>query len=723
MGKEKEKRGKRVLACLLSLTLVCFPAISLPEVVYAAEPAMTELPGTTKVEKEYDESFLSVTGFGAKGVQDRTCYYEEYAANGYQDTENYVVVDEDCYMDKQRKRISAAEYEKLDKEKKAGYRFVTSEEQFCYGMAYARVVEIRVDLELGFKWLDEHGVGTYGAVDPVTDYDKGNEPITNPILMKVGVSDINTKSHMTIFSPNGATINHGCFDNNGVSDVVIRNLSIQGNYEWDDMPADKPSGAGTAKRYGWSNISNKNAHGIWIDHCTTGISFDGNIDNKNASQVTITWCNIAQQDNSQQGYENTELGKCIQYMEELYQKGEGFYLYTKYRKEGKTPYDIFKKACQHKKVSIVSAGPDDYDDNPLDAVTIAYCHYTNVGSRVPAGMQCNSHMFNTWISNEDYVDMKRCMNPHQGASMGADTCVFDGVSGAVLGDEVSNGHGDGNEGYKKFVGAVTYQLIVNSKIRLPGSADWYTGSSWDNNGVNNFTKQWNWSGKADSYVKTKTFKWSEWVPVYKELNEVKEGGVYLSEGAAFQLDRGEYYKKFYIGRDELGYNYRTFPLEDVEKNLTAYAGAGKVHLENAGEWCRLYYGKTICIKLVIDDTESPQMIEIEKGLGLSAITMPEKKNYIFKGWYLDSERKTPVSEDMVFEQDVTLYAAWGMKGDANGDNKVNIDDALAVLKHIAHIPQSNFEAAQADCDGIKGITLDDAVVILKYIAHILEEFN
>ncbi len=52
------------------------------------------------------------------------------------------------------------------------------------------------------------------------------------------------------------------------------------------------------------------------------------------------------------------------------------------------------------------------------------------------------------------------------------------------------------------------------------------------------------------------------------------------------------------------------------------------------------------------------------------------------------------------------------KGDADGDGKVTILDAIAVLKHVLNMKQENFSVGAADCDGKEGITIEDAQAIL-----------
>ena len=61
-------------------------------------------------------------------------------------------------------------------------------------------------------------------------------------------------------------------------------------------------------------------------------------------------------------------------------------------------------------------------------------------------------------------------------------------------------------------------------------------------------------------------------------------------------------------------------------------------------------------------------------------------------------------------------------GDANGDGRVNVADAVAVLQYVAN--KSKYSLTEqgetnADCDGVKGITGGDAIYIQKLDAGIL----
>ena len=57
-------------------------------------------------------------------------------------------------------------------------------------------------------------------------------------------------------------------------------------------------------------------------------------------------------------------------------------------------------------------------------------------------------------------------------------------------------------------------------------------------------------------------------------------------------------------------------------------------------------------------------------------------------------------------------------GDVNGDGKITTSDALAILKHIAHIDQIRFIDDAADCDKNGKTTTGDALAVLKHVARI-----
>ncbi len=597
-------KKNRLLA--LGLAMVMAFSFNVPVVDaadYSGTNVITEVPGANRTwfaEDSTKEDWFNITGFVADGIGDRSMYYDEYVQNGYKDTANYKVVEEDYYKDATDNKITVEAWEALETLEKEAYTLVTAEEQFINAIADgAKVVQVNaLELELGYLYLDEMGINRRGVVEPVTDYEKGNAPITSPVLMETGVSDLMLDSHMTIFSTTACTIRHAGINVGAKDDVVIRNFKFVGLYEWDDVPEGTQSASpGSRKRYGWCYVTGNESHNIWVDHCTFGYAFDGNIDITNGSQVAITWCQFGIQDIS----EGSELWKNIEYMESEYQKykadpvanaGSKFGIYYDYREKlaGKG-YDadeaveaIVNYAALHSKVHLVGSGDKDFYTNIQEKVTLAYNYYQDIMQRIPMVRQGNAHMFNCVIDNTrfnnatntlgnmmgsspNYRAGARCIDARDAASVAADTCVFRGVNPITgnekQGDDLANVMVE----YQDMVAPmINHPLIVNSMVDDgKGKSDSvYTGSSWDKNGDNPFTKDFEWNNKAS----IGNFTWSTWRDQSQFLNASGQGdtNLYLKYGSA-------YYKDFYVGSNELGYDYKAFKLEDTETIVKANSGA------------------------------------------------------------------------------------------------------------------------------------------------------
>lgn len=106
----------------------------------------------------------------------------------------------------------------------------------------------------------------------------------------------------------------------------------------------------------------------------------------------------------------------------------------------------------------------------------------------------------------------------------------------------------------------------------------------------------------------------------------------------------------------------------------------------------------------------------------------DKEGYLFKGWYLN-DSTTPVSTELAYTHTVTgsykLVPRFVVKpknrvGDVNLNGKVDVYDAVEVLKSVAGIVTLNEDAtAVADVDGDGMISVTDATTILKYIARLI----
>ena len=69
---------------------------------------------------------------------------------------------------------------------------------------------------------------------------------------------------------------------------------------------------------------------------------------------------------------------------------------------------------------------------------------------------------------------------------------------------------------------------------------------------------------------------------------------------------------------------------------------------------------------------------------------------------------------------VTVTTPAVIKGDVNGDGKITVFDAIAILKHISETEMFT-DTLEADVNNDGEITVSDSVAILKYIARITNE--
>lgn len=652
--------------------------------------AISQLPGTTVTEKDYDESFLSVTGYVEDGVSDRSIYYREYLSYNEAWKEKWIA--------------DGNKAEDYVMQNTANYYVVHNEADFCDAVSnYAKVIEIRSDLNLGYKYLEANDIESWGVVQPNIS-SNGEPPISSPDLIRDGVSKVNFshRDGMTIFSPNGSTIYHCEFNFNDCNDIIIRNIGMQGMNEWDDTEQGKSAAGdvGGHKRYDWDFIAVNESSNIWIDHCTLGIAYDGSVDVCGGSTVAITWCEIGVPD------ENTlaEMHRTIDYLEELYQKGKSHQFYTAFRDGGATPEQIFRFSLINDKVHAVGENTYNYDKNIYDKITIAYTYYENSVQRVPSIRCGNAHVFNIWVNSEGYrtiyrelsdpangkqkdangniispvkyANSKHCSTlglcrancALGGATIGTDTCVFEGVINPIIGNEIVQAS-SANEDIQ--IGAVNHNLIVNSSFGDYGKGT-YVGSSWDNNGNNVFVASDYWNGNKASI---NNFKWSKWVNLTKDSEKASDTVIYLPEADARKMSYGEFYRKYYIGQDELEYEYNIVPLNQVKSTLEKYSGCGKMSLTTE-QWMTPDYETGEKYKVTFDYGVDGVMNPTYMVINGETVTFPEevsKAGYTFDGWYTREYyagepdewgdipilyREVPFTEETAVTGDTDVYAGW-----------------------------------------------------------------
>ena len=249
-----------------------------------------------------------------------------------------------------------------------------------------KVVEIMTNLNLGWNEVG----ATVQAVGP---FRANTTPLLHPVLLTVGESliDIVPKSGLTIFSANGVTIKHCNFNIKGCSNVIVRNLKFDENFEWDENTK------GQYDRNDWDFITVGNGGSVsnlWVDHCTFTKSYDGILDTKaGCSDVTISWCKYMGDDGATNT--NSWLWQQINYLE---QSSSSYPMYNFLRTHGYSTTNIVTIMQAHDKTHL--AGQNDLDPNNATIAMTFHHLWIGVWDRcVPRLRAGNVHDFNIYVDD------------------------------------------------------------------------------------------------------------------------------------------------------------------------------------------------------------------------------------------------------------------------------------------------------------------------------------
>jgi len=543
----------------------------------AKEAVIDSIPNTTRSIKDYDNSYLSVTGFASEGVNDRS----DYMGTSY-------------------------------------YREINNEKEFLQAILDAKngdvkVIEIAEDLNMGWRHLNLSS----GEAEEYNFIKQNQEPVngsTNPNIISSGVSEleVNDIDGLTIFSKEGHTVRHlELILQRNSNDIIIRNLNFDGMWQWDDT--------GAHKEVGWGFIVVNGATNVWIDHSSFSIAGDGLIDLKNgATNVTISWSDFGLEADENPDLDS-DIYQSINYMEEKYKANEldSESLYYKMRHDGATKEEIMAYTAYHSKAQLNGSGDKDFvdyvysngdvvkDANHRIRLTLAYSSYTNIGQRVPMIRQGVGHAYNLYQDNATHHDvldrvsaisdhasytLSRGMNARNGASIAADTSVYNDINEPIVTAEIQGlDTKNMNEPWDTlFQDAYNNNLIVNSQISNEHGT--YTGSSWDNDGENLFTKGFTWYDKST----IGNWAWSSQIEGIEEMDKDNPP----SDPFTFEYHYDE----------KLPYTYNILPLDRVEETVTDFAGSGTMDMR-AEDWLKTEYPPTIT-DLIDDVTKYGQDGEI-----------------------------------------------------------------------------------------------------------------
>ncbi|MDE5856391.1 MAG: InlB B-repeat-containing protein, partial [Anaeroplasmataceae bacterium] len=293
--------------------------------------AKWEIEGFHYVEKldEATKKNLSVDGYAQTGITDFTQYYNTSAYRKVSTPLEFLTA------------LVDAKYEytnKWNEETKTVEQTLTKE-------GSVHVIEIVNDLNLGYFKMGAQEKAT----NLVTDFANKMNNLSpylcmSDMLKENGISQIKVEntSNLLIYSKTGVKITHCGFKLTSDNNVVFRNLSFDELWQWEDAPVNSSTNIGDYDWFGWAYFKIAFCGFIWIDHCTFGKSYDGQIDYSNPvydanagtafrapygatgeNGLHISWCNFNSGSDDKEGY----LYKMMAQIEAEYQEGKKNYLY------------------------------------------------------------------------------------------------------------------------------------------------------------------------------------------------------------------------------------------------------------------------------------------------------------------------------------------------------------------------------------------------------------
>lgn len=474
-------------------------------------------------EDEYKN--LSIQGYAAKGIGD---------FKQYEDTPSY------------RKVSTAEELIIALNDAKYEYETIWDEESLTYSQDLIKegsvhVIEITNDINLGYYTLSDNAKG-YTQI--VTDYANKYSSLKDSLyfsdmFLENGISQIKIErtSNLMIYSKNGSKLTHAGFKLTSCDNIVFRNLEFDELWQWEDANNKSASKIGNYDSFGWSYFKIGFCGYIWIDHCSFGKSYDGQIDYANANYhstkgtsfrapygeykgkgISVTWCDFKGGNLDENGY----LYKMMDQIEKDYQEGKENCLYYKALRDGGVSFEdvLYGLAMPQKKGFLIGDDQDykeddhvEYDYNLELAVTFANCRFINFEDRIPKVRGGNVHLYNCLIDSSKYYEYKTklsSLNPQskiskvnsgwkcaltnqgivcgQGGSVKAENTIFLGINTLLKNNDSGSIAPYSYGGYE----------LVNCKYEC-GDVN-YIGSSSDENHK--------FKNASSSSLKTEYFKWN-----------------------------------------------------------------------------------------------------------------------------------------------------------------------------------------------------------------------
>ena len=410
------------------------------------------------------------------------------------------------------------------------------------------VIEIENDLNLGYYQLSETAknigkTATESAIvsDYASKYSNLRAWLTHSeMMLENGISQIKVEntSNLLIYSKNGVKLTHCGFKVTSDNNVVFRNLEFDEMWQWEDAPTKDSGKIGDYDWYGWAYFKVAYCGYIWIDHCTFGKSYDGQIDYSNTNYTAnktvaafapygadggnglhISWCNFSAGSDDPDGY----IYKMMSAIEEEYQEYKAgtvtepnYLYYNALRDAGASFNDIlYGLAIPQKKAFLCgdSGGENAYEYNLTLKISFAHCTFKNIEDRIPKLRGGNAVMYNCVVDNTQYYTYRTRLRSLGAAS--AVSAVNSGWKCALTSQGIVCGNGGSFYGENNIYRGIEnllknndsgnspekdggYQL-VNCSYDKTGTGTPFVGSSSD--AGNKF------SNSSSSILKPENFSW------------------------------------------------------------------------------------------------------------------------------------------------------------------------------------------------------------------------
>lgn len=397
------------------------------------------------------------------------------------------------------------------------------------------VIEIENDLNLGYYQLSDTAKATGIASDFASKVNSLGDIYKSEMFLENGISQIKIEniSNLLIYSKNGAKIMHAGFKLNSTNNIVIRNLDFDGLWQWEDASSTNVGAIGDYDKFGWAYFKISFSGYVWIDHCSFGKSYDGQIDYANpvynvaktcfrapykangGNGLHISWCEFNGGSDDEDGY----LYKMMYSIEQNYLNGgNDCVYYNTLRNAGATFEEIlYGLAIPQKKGFLLGDNSDDDKlYNPKMNVSFANCIFTNIEDRLPKLRAGDCFMYNCIFDNSVYYEYREILQnleytpegsssvlksakniiaalktdagknagwkcalvsqgivPSQGASVNSENCIFKGIEYFIKNND--SGYGSykfKNCSYQLGKDDTVYQINSNDDIL----SDWCSGS-------------------------------------------------------------------------------------------------------------------------------------------------------------------------------------------------------------------------------------------------------